>query len=61
MVEARGLWLEELMNVELKVDGKAIPLNAFTQEIIGNVAVAMAESLRGVGPEWKEMEIRVQG
>ncbi len=49
------------MNVELKVDGKAIPLNAFTQEIIGNVAVAMVESLRGVCQEWKEMEIRVQG
>ncbi len=48
------------MNVELKVDGKAIPLNAFTQAIIGNVAVAMAESLRGVSHEWKEMEIRVQ-
>jgi len=49
------------MNVELKVDGKTIPLNAFTQAIIGNVAVAMAESLRDVGQEWKEMEIRVQG
>jgi len=48
------------MNVELKVDGKSIPLNAFTQEIIGNVTVAMAESLRGVGQDWKEMEIRVQ-
>jgi len=48
------------MNVELKVDGKGIPLNAFTQGIIGNVAVAMAESLRGVDRDWKEMEIRVQ-
>ena len=37
------------MIVKLKVDGKDIPLNEFTQEIIGNVAVAMAESLRGVG------------
>ncbi len=47
------------MKVELIVDGEPIPLNDFTQEIIGNVAVAMAESLRGVGQSWKEMEIRV--
>lgn len=47
------------MNVELKVDGEAIALNAFTQEIIGNVAIAMAESLRGVGPDWKGIEVRI--
>ena len=48
------------MNVEMKVDGMAIDLNAFTQEIIGNVAVAMAESLRGVGQDWKGIEIRIE-
>ena len=30
------------------------------QEIIGNVAVAMAESLRGVGQDWKGIEIRIE-
>ena len=39
---------------------KAVDLNAFTQEIIGNVAAAMAESLRGVGPDWKGIEIRIE-
>jgi hypothetical protein len=48
------------MNVELKVDGKAIDLNAFTQEIIGNVTLAIAESLRGVGQDWKGIEIRIE-
>ncbi len=48
------------MNVSLKVDGKAIDLNAFTQEIIGNAAVAMAESLQGVGQDWKGIEIRIE-
>ncbi|MCX6672892.1 MAG: hypothetical protein NTY37_03840 [Methanothrix sp.] len=48
------------MNVELKVDGKAVDLNAFTQEIIGNAAAAMAESLRGVGQDWKGIEIRIE-
>lgn len=48
------------MKVELVVDGRAIPLNDFTQEIIGNVTVAMAESLRGVNQGWKEITIKVQ-
>ncbi|MDD4161198.1 MAG: hypothetical protein PHW87_01825 [Methanothrix sp.] len=47
------------MNVELSVDEKAIDLNAFTQEIIGNVVVAMAKSLRGVGQDWKGIEIKI--
>jgi hypothetical protein len=42
------------------VDGKKIPMNAFTQEIIGKVASAMAESLKGVDQGWKDIEIRVQ-
>ncbi len=48
------------MKVEMMVDGKAIPLNDFTQDFIGNVAVAMAESLRGVGQDWKEIKIKLQ-
>jgi len=48
------------MDVSLKVDGRAIDLNAFTQEIIGNVTVAMAKSLRGVGQDWKGIEIRIE-
>jgi hypothetical protein len=48
------------MKVELVVDGQAIPLNDFTQEIIGNVAAAMAQSLRGVEEGWKEITIKVQ-
>ena len=48
------------MKVALEVDGKEIDLNAFTQEIIGNVSAAMAGSLRGVEPDWKEIEIRIK-
>jgi hypothetical protein len=48
------------MKVEMAVDGKIIPLNDFTQAIIGNVAVAMAESLRGVAVGEKEIIIKVQ-
>lgn len=48
------------MKVKLMVDGEEVPLNSFTQEIIGKVSVAMAESLRGVGPGKKEILIRVE-
>ena len=48
------------MKAEMTVDGKVIPLNDFTQAIIGNVASAMAESLRGVAAGEKEIVIRVQ-
>lgn len=48
------------MKVELVVDGQAIPLNDFTQEIIGNVTAAMAQSLRGVKAGWKEITIKVE-
>ncbi|MDQ1283153.1 MAG: hypothetical protein QG666_943 [Euryarchaeota archaeon] len=48
------------MRVELKVDGKDVDLNAFTQEIIGNAAAAMAESLHGVGADWKGIEIKIE-
>lgn len=47
------------MTVELKVDGKEIPLSEFPQAIIGNAAVAMAQSLRGVDENWKTIEIRI--
>jgi len=48
------------MKVEFSVNGESIILNAFTQQIIGNVSVAMAESLRGVGKDWKEISIKVK-
>lgn len=51
--------LELDMKVEMTVDGKSIPLNDFTQAIIGNIASAMAESLRGVASGEKEIVIKV--
>lgn len=48
------------MKVELIVDGKGIPLNEFTQEIIGNAVTAMAQTLRGVEKDCQEIVVRVQ-
>lgn len=47
------------MIVELRVDGKEIPLSEFPQEIIGDVIIAMAQSLRGVDENWKSIEFQV--
>ncbi len=48
------------MKVEMTVDGKVIPLNDFTQDIIGNVVKAMAESLRGVAAGEKEIVVKAK-
>jgi len=42
------------------VDGKAIPMNHFTQEIMEKVVSGVAESLRGVDPQWKKMVVEVE-
>lgn len=48
------------MKVRLVVDGVEIPLNDFTQQIIGNVSAGMASSLRGVSEDWKNLRIMVE-
>jgi hypothetical protein len=48
------------LNVELVVDGEAIPMNHFTQEIMEKVVSGVAESLRGVDPQWKRMVVEVE-
>lgn len=48
------------MKVKLTINGNIVPLNIFTQEIIGNVTVAMAESLRGIERDWQQISIEVE-
>ncbi|MEM0499017.1 MAG: hypothetical protein QW781_05935 [Methanothrix sp.] len=48
------------MKVSLVVDGVEIPLNDFTQQMIGNVSAGMASSLRGVSQDWKSLQITVE-
>jgi len=51
---------DKRMKVSLVVDGVEIPLNDFTQQIIGNVSAGMASSLRGVNKDWKTLKITVE-
>lgn len=47
------------MTVEIKVDGKKIPLSEFPEEIISNAIVGMVKSLKGVD-EFNKLEILIE-
>jgi len=49
----------EEITVEIKVDGRNIPLNRFVQKIISNVVVGMVNSLRDVD-NWKGATVTVK-
>lgn len=44
--------------VTILIDGKKIPLNPFSQEIVGNVVSALAGSFKKVDPQGT-IEIRI--
>lgn len=46
------------MVVELFVDGKKIGLNRFVETMLGNILVGVVSSLRGVGDDWRRVEMR---
>jgi hypothetical protein len=48
------------MKVELNVDGENIEINDFVQKFLGKTAAASAESLHGVDPTWKEIDIHIK-
>jgi hypothetical protein len=47
------------MSAKLKVDGREIPLNDFTEKILNGIIVGVVNSLRGVREDWKRIEIEV--
>lgn len=47
------------MRVELKVDGREVPLNPFVTRIVGNIVSAILSSLHGVDEGWREAVLRV--
>lgn len=52
-------WGCRSLKVKLVVDGEAIPMNHFTQEIMEKVVSGVAESLRGVDLQWKKMVVEM--
>ncbi|MEM0022634.1 MAG: hypothetical protein QXD49_08495 [Archaeoglobaceae archaeon] len=47
------------MEVRLAVDGVEIELNPFVTKMIAKIVEAMATSLKGVGEDWKRIELEV--
>lgn len=47
------------MDMELKVDEEAIPLNGFVERILKNVLEGIVRELHGVDDGWEEIEIEL--
>ncbi len=48
------------MGLNLKVDGKDIPLNEFVEKILNGTIVGAVTSLRGIRGDWKNIEIEIE-
>ncbi len=50
------------MNTEivLEIDGEKIPMNEFVSKILCGMIVGSVETLRGVGNEWKTINIGIK-
>jgi hypothetical protein len=47
------------MELNLKVDGKEIPLNEFVSKILSGTIVGAVTSLRGIREDWKKIEVEI--
>ncbi len=48
------------MDVLLEVDGEKIPMNDFVRKILCGMIAGSIEALRGVGNDWKTVDIRLK-
>ncbi len=48
------------MDVVLEVDGEKIPMNDFVRKILCGMIAGSIEALRGVGNDWKTVDIRLK-
>jgi len=48
------------VRVELRIDGRQVPLNQFVTKLVGNLLQAVLSSLHGVEEGWKVAELRVE-
>ena len=46
--------------VQVKVDGKVVPIKGFVQDFIGYAVLGMLKSLRDVPTEPKEIEVKIK-
>ncbi len=47
------------MELNLVVDGKAIPLNDFVSKLMSGTIVGAVTSLKGIREDWKKIEVEI--
>ncbi|MBE8538740.1 hypothetical protein [Geoglobus acetivorans] len=45
--------------VEIKIDGKVIPVNRYVKDVFLKVIAALVSTLKGVPEDWSEIEIKI--
>ena len=48
------------MGLQLKIDGKVIPINEFVESILNGTVTGAVTTLKGVREDWKKIEIQVE-
>ncbi len=46
--------------IELKIDGKKIPLNRYVSDVFLKVIAALISTLKGVPEDWSELELVIK-
>ncbi len=49
----------EDIDIVLEIDGKEIPMNDFVRKILCGMVKGSVETLRGVGIDWKTVNVRL--
>jgi len=52
--------MDENVDLKIVVDGEAVDVNEFVQNIIGRAIVGSVCVLKGVKEDWEEMELTVR-
>lgn len=47
------------IEIVLEIDGRKIPMNDFVKKILCGMVKGSIETLRGVGEDWKNVNIRM--
>ncbi|MDD2439294.1 MAG: hypothetical protein PHD41_03600 [Methanosarcinaceae archaeon] len=48
------------MKIELVIDGKKIPMNAFVSKVFINVIGGVIECLHGIDTNWKTVSLKLE-
>ena len=55
-----GSFMEDVKEIILEIDGKEIPMNDFVKDILCGMLTGSLGTLRGVGDDWKTINISLK-